>query len=300
MTTTDTRPADKSPADAELPDLRLPSADRARRRRARRILKLMPFGLMVLLAIIGPWIVPHNPLRVAGSPSLSPSGAFWMGTDSNGFDVFSRVIAATRVDLFIGVCATLICTGVGIAVGLVVGMNESKRGPLGVFARAVARGVDLVQAIPTIVIGLVVVAFYGASAATLIIAIAIVIAPLQARLVRTEVLRVRSEPYIEAGRVAGLSEFRLTTRHVLPNASWPAVENTAFVFGVAIILTAALGFLGVGLPPPTAEWGSMLSTGASDASVGRWWSALFPTLALGLAVSSVALAYSEVFRNKGD
>jgi peptide/nickel transport system permease protein len=205
------------------------------------------------------------------------------------------VIAATRVNVLIGVLVTVLATGAGIIVGLAIGMNESRRGPLGLLARGTARSVDLLQALPAVIVGLVIVAFYGASVPTMILAIAVIIFPLQARLVRTEVLRVRSEAYVEAGRVAGLGEFRLIVRHVLPNSSWPALENTAFVFGVAVILTAALGFLGVGLPPPAPEWGSMLARGASDASVGRWWSATFPTIALILAVSSVALAYSAVF-----
>jgi peptide/nickel transport system permease protein len=262
--------------------------------RIKLALLLTPLGLLVLVAVVGPWLVPHDPEQVVAAPSLSPSGTYWMGTDSSGLDVASRVIVATRVDLLIGLAVTVIATAAGIALGLLIGMNESGRGPLGVVARGAARGVDLIQALPAVVIGVVAVAFYGASASTLVIAIAIILAPLQARLVRTEVLRVRSEAYLEAGRIAGLSELRLAVRHVLPNSSWPALENTAFLFGVAVILTAALGFLGVGLPPPRPEWGSMLATGGSDASVGRWWSALFPTLAMALTVSSVALAYSAV------
>jgi peptide/nickel transport system permease protein len=258
-------------------------------------LKLLPLAIMLLLAVIGPWIVPHDPEKVIGLPSIPPGGAFWMGTDSAGLDVFSRVVAATRVNVLIGVLVTVLATGAGIIVGLAIGMNESRRGPLGLLARGTARAVDLLQALPAVIVGLVIVAFYGASVPTMILAIAVIIFPLQARLVRTEVLRVRSEAYVEAGRVAGLGELRLIVRHVLPNSSWPALENTAFVFGVAVILTAALGFLGVGLPPPAPEWGSMLARGASDASVGRWWSATFPTIALILAVSSVALAYSAVF-----
>jgi peptide/nickel transport system permease protein len=256
--------------------------------------------MLVLIAALGPLVVPHDPRMVAAEPSLPPSGQFWMGTDSSGLDVASRVIAATRVDLTIGLMVTVTATAIGIGLGLLIGMNESARGPLGYLARGLARAVDLVQAVPAVVIGVVVVAFYGASATTLVIAIALILVPLQARLVRTEVLRVRSEAYLEAGRVAGLGELRLTIRHVLPNASWPALENTAFLFGVAVILTAALGFLGVGLPPPEPEWGSMLATGGSDASVGRWWSAVFPTVALAITVSSVALAYSAVTTSRHD
>jgi peptide/nickel transport system permease protein len=270
------------------------TASTHRRRRVGVALRLAPLTVVVLIALFGPLLVPHDPKMVVADPSLAPSAQHWMGTDSSGLDVASRVIAATRVDLTIGLMVTVAATAVGIALGLLIGMNESSRGPLGYLARGLARAVDLVQAVPAVVIGVVVVALYGASATTLVIAIAVILVPLQARLVRTEVLRVRSEAYLEAGRVAGLGELRLTLRHVLPNASWPALENTAFLFGVAVILTAALGFLGVGLPPPEPEWGSMLATGGSDASVGRWWSAVFPTLALAVTVASVALAYSAV------
>jgi peptide/nickel transport system permease protein len=257
-------------------------------------LKLVPLGALIILAVVGPIVGPYATNKVVARPGLSPSGKFWFGTDSSGFDVFSRTLAAFRLDTVIGVATTVIATVIGIALGLLIGMNESRRGPLGLAARFLARCIDLLQALPAVIIGLVVVAFYGASSPAIIVAISIIVMPLQCRLVRTEVLRVRTEAYLEAGRVAGLGEFRLTVRHVLPNSSWPAIENGPFLFGVAVILTAALGFLGVGVPPPTPEWGSMLSTAASDASVGRWWGAAFPTLALIFAVAAVAMAHGAL------
>jgi peptide/nickel transport system permease protein len=151
------------------------------------------------------------------------------------------------------------------------------------------------QAIPAIVVGLVLVAFFGTSVETLTIAMIVVLSPNQARLVRTEVLRVRTEAYLDAARMAGEREASVTVRHVLPNASWPALENSTLVFGAAILLTATLGFLGVGLHPPTPEWGSMISTGASDAAVGRWWPALFPALAIIASVASFAAAGHRLF-----
>lgn len=260
--------------------------------RAGLALRLTPAALLIIIAIIGPLVAPHASTEVAGIPSLPPGGRFWFGTDSSGLDVFSRVLVATRLNVFIGVASTLLATIIGILIGLLIGMNESGRGPIGLLARSLARALDLLQALPAIIVGLIVVAFYGASTTTIIMAISIIVMPLQARLVRTEVLRVRTEAYLEAARIAGLSELRLTLRHVLPNSSWPAAENTPFLFGVAVILTAALGFLGVGVPPPTAEWGSMLAQGASGASVGIWWPASFPALALIGSVASVALAHS--------
>jgi peptide/nickel transport system permease protein len=155
---------------------------------------------------------------------------------------------------------------------------------------------DLTQAIPAVVIGLVMVSFYGASETTLILAITIIVTPIQSRLVRTEVLKVRSEAYLDASRMAGLREFHLTMRNVLPNSSWPVMENSSVIFGVAIILTAALGFLGVGLPPPKPEWGSMISRGASDAEVGRWWSFAFPAIALVFTVASAAMGTATALK----
>jgi peptide/nickel transport system permease protein len=273
------------------------SRGHGRMTRAGLALRLTPAAVLVIIAVIGPLVAPYASTKVAGIPSVPPGSQFWFGTDSSGLDVFSRVLVATRLNVFIGVASTLLASMVGILIGLLIGMNESGRGPIGLLARGVARALDLLQALPAIIVGLIVVAFYGASTTTIILAISIIVMPLQARLVRTEVLRVRTEAYLEAARIAGLSELRLTLRHVLPNSSWPAVENTPFLFGVAVILTAALGFLGVGVPPPTAEWGSMLAQGASGASVGIWWPASFPALALIGSVASVALAYS-VFTDK--
>jgi peptide/nickel transport system permease protein len=260
--------------------------------------KFAPAAIYVFLAIFGPLFAPWSGTSVVGSPNLVPNGTYLFGTDGSGLDVLSRVIDGTRNDLIIAGMTVLLATVVGIIVGLFVGMNESRRGPFGIIARGVSRGLDLLQAIPAIVIGLVLVAFFGRSLATLGVALSVILAPNQARLVRTEVLRVRSEAYLDAARMAGETEFALTVRHVLPNASWPAMENSSVVFGAAILLTATLGFLGVGLHPPTPEWGAMISTAASDALVGRWWSGLFPALAITGCVYSFSVAGQHLFGRK--
>jgi peptide/nickel transport system permease protein len=254
-----------------------------------------PVAIVFLIAVIGPWIVPLSPIDVAGSPNLSPGGAFPFGTDSTGLDVFSRTIAAARNDILIATLTSLIATAVGILLGLLIGMNESRRGILGLVGRFLVRVLDLIQAVPAVVIALALVAVVGTSVTSLTIALAIILTPNQARMVRTEVLKVRTDAYIDAARMAGEREFALTMRHVLPNASWPALENSSLVFGASILTTATLGFLGVGLHPPTPEWGSMISTGASDAAVGRWWSFVFPAAALLIAVASFALAGHRIF-----
>jgi peptide/nickel transport system permease protein len=261
----------------------------------RLILRLIPLLGFALLAVVGPKLIPFSATDVIGTPSVSPNGTYFMGTDATGLDVFSRVIAAARNDLTIGAMTVVLATVSGILVGLLVGMNESKHGPLGALARGLSRSLDLLQAIPAIVIGLVLVAFLGTNIWALTFAMSVILAPNQARMVRTEVLRVRTEPYLDAARISGEREFALAIRHVLPNASWPALENTTVVFSAAILLTATLGFLGVGLHPPTPEWGSMISTGASDAAVGRWWPALFPAAAIIGCVFAVSSAGQALF-----
>lgn len=258
-------------------------------------LGFLPAAVIVLVAIVGPWVVPFSATDVVAPTNLSPNGTHLMGTDSSGLDVFSRVLAATRNDILIALATALISTAAGIAAGLLIGMNESRGGAIGFVARGLSRGLDLLQAIPAVVIALALVAFFGNSILSMTITLAIILGPNQARLVRTEVLKVRTEAYLDAARMAGEREFALTVRHVLPNASWPALENASLVFGAAILLTATLGFLGIGLEPPTPEWGSMISTGASDAAVGRWWSALFPAVAIVIAVGAFAIAGQRAF-----
>ncbi|CUU60333.1 peptide/nickel transport system permease protein [Parafrankia irregularis] len=261
----------------------------------RLLISLLPLVLLAVVAVIGPWITPYDPERVAGPSSKGPSGDHWFGTDGSGLDVLSQLLAATRTNVGVATVVVLLATVGGAFLGLLTGMNESSRGPRGVLARIIGRAVDFVQAVPGMLVGLVAVAFYGASLTTLVATLAIVLAPLQARLVRTEVLRVRSDAYVDAARLAGLSELRLTLRHVLPNSCRPALENISVIFAVSIILTASLGFLGAGLPPPHPEWGSMISRGATDAAVGRWWPATFPTIALILTVAIMASSAAKLF-----
>lgn len=255
----------------------------------------IPFVSIVVVAVIGPRFAPHSATTVVGAPSTGPSADFWFGTDTNGMDVFSRVLSATRLDVGVGLAVTVAATAIALFIGLLAGMNEHRRGVGGILARASARTVDMVQAIPAMVAGLVLLSFFGRTIPTLIVALTVILIPMQARLVRTEVLRVRSEAYIDAARMSGLHEVRILIRHVLPNSASSALENTSAIFGIAIIFCAGLGFLGVGVPPPTPEWGSMLASGATDAAVGRWWSAFFPALALGITVAAAAGATKALF-----
>jgi peptide/nickel transport system permease protein len=284
---------------APVPTLRRASTGRAKVRRSgirAAWPAMVPFACIVFIAIFLVGVTPFSPTHVSGGPSIAPNATHWFGTDSAGLDVFSRVIAATRINLLIALMVSVLATVVGILLGLLLGMNEAAKGVRGQTAQVTARVIDLVEAIPGVVIGLIAVAFYGANIVTLTLAMAFILFPIQMRLTRTEVLRVRSEAYLDAARMKGMSETALTIRHVMPNASWGALENSSVIFAVSIILTAGLGFIGVGLPPPTPEWGSMLSRGASDAIAGRWWSAAFPAVALAVTVASVSLFAGALFR----
>ena len=256
---------------------------------------LVPLALVLLVTATASLVSPFDPERGAGAASQPPGSSNWFGTDSAGMDVFSRTISAFQVDIPIALLTTLFATVIGITLGLVIGMSESVRGPRSWIARGLARLIDLMESIPAVVLGLVVVAMFGANAATLVAFMSVVLCAGQTRLTRTEVLRIRREAFIDAGRMAGESEFALTMRHVLPNAAWPALQNSSVIFAISIILTAGLGFIGAGMPPPTPEWGGMISRGASDALVGRWWSAAFPAAALALTVASFSAAANAVF-----
>lgn len=252
-------------------------------------LALVSAGVIVLLALIGPYIGPYDPTDIVGRPSQPPSAQFWAGTDQTGMDVFSRTMAGTRIDVIIALASTAVATTVGVALGLIIGMNEAGRSLVGFLARGCSRFLDLMEAVPVVIISLVIVSFFGINTMTMIVALSIILMPIQARLVRTEVLRVRSEAYLDAARQAGLTEREIIVRHVLPNSTRPALQNTSVVFGITIVLTAALGFLGVGLAPPTPEWGSMITRGAGDAAVGKLWAAGVPSIALCITVATVSI-----------
>jgi len=280
------------------PELLRPARTRISVRSVVRWLPALPLVILLLIALVGPTMLPFDPARTVDQSSIPPGGTYWFGTDASGLDVYSRTIAATRLDLIIAGSVTLLATAGGCALGLLLGMNESHGGVPGLGARGVSRLLDLLQAVPPMLVGLVVVAFFGTSTLTIVLAIAVILLPLQARLVRTETMRVRSEAYLDAARLAGESELGLTRRHVLPNAIDPALTNLSLIFAVAIIITAGLGFVGAGVPPPTAEWGAMIAAGAADVQAGRWWAATFPSLALALSVAAVAMANQAFLRHR--
>lgn len=249
---------------------------------------VFPAAVVLIIVIFGRFIEPYNPEKVVAAADLAPSGSHLFGTDSTGMDVFSRTIASAQNDVIMALLVTFFATILGLFVGLAIGMNESRGRAIGPASRGVARFLDLTDAIPPLVVGVVIVGLIGASVVSLSIALAFILMPSQARLTRVEVLKVRSDAYVEAALMAGLMPWQVTLRHVLPNAGRPTIENCSSIFGYSIIVLASLGFLGIGLNPPTPEWGSMISDGLSDVMLGTWWPMFFPAIALMLTVIAAA------------
>jgi len=252
------------------------------------LLSIVSAAALVFFLLFGGLLVPHDPEKVIAGALLPPSGDYWFGTDATGMDVFSRTVAGAQIDIALALAVTVVATVGGVLLGLLIGTSESRKGAVGMAGRGVTRFLDLTDAIPPLVIGVVIVGLMGATLMSLSIALAFIMMPVQARLTRAEVLKVRNDAYVEAGLIAGLRPLQVTLRHVLPNSVRPAIENCSTVFGYSVIVLASLGFLGVGLNPPTPEWGNMISSGVSGVMLGSWWPTFFPALALMLAVIAAA------------
>lgn len=213
-------------------------------------------ALLVLCALIGLWIVPHSPDAIDLSNSLGPIDlAHPFGTDNSGRDIFSRIIVGSRLSLLGPLLVVVISTAVGVPLGLLAGYRG------GAVDAVLSRLWDLMFAFPPLLLAIVIVATFGAGFRTATIAIGITYIPLLARVVRGVVLAERSKPYVEACKVQGFSGARTALAHVLPNVAPTIVAQSTLNFGYALLDLAALAFLGLGVQPPTADWGAMLAEG---------------------------------------
>jgi peptide/nickel transport system permease protein len=253
------------------------------------------FGLAIVfvtcfLALFGPWIAPYPPEEaLSGKAVLRPSAEHWMGTDISGMDIFSRVIAAPRIDLTIALISTAIAFTAGIILGVLSGFFAGARGLWAAVSNAIIRGADIFQAFPLFIFALALVGFRGPRVENVILALAFLNTPFFLRVTRGAVLHVRERPFIEAARCVGNSPLRVAFSHVMPNALTPALANLSPTIGFSILLTSALSFVGAGVPIPTPEWGSMIAIGAPNMMTGQWWTALFPGLALAVTILGYAL-----------
>ncbi|MZR32380.1 ABC transporter permease [Sneathiella litorea] len=237
------------------------------------------FVLLIVAAIIGPAIVPYDPMASSASQSLkAPSWEHWFGTDQLGRDVFSRIVVATRLDLSIAVSAVAISFVFGSILGSLAGFFG------GWVDRIVGRITDTIMAFPLFVLAMGIVAALGNSVENIVYATAIINLPFYARVSRTEVNIRRSSDFVLAARLAGNSSLRLLATHIYPNTLPPLMVQVSLNMGWAILNAAGLSFIGLGVRPPTAEWGIMVAEGAGYIVSGEWWLAIFPGLALMLAV----------------
>jgi len=237
------------------------------------------FVLLVALAAAGPWLVPYDPLASNTAEALRPpSRAHWFGTDQLGRDLLSRVVVATRLDLTISICAVMIAFAVGSAAGVAGGFYG------GWTDRLMGRVLDTIMAFPLFVLAMGIVAALGNTVANIVYATAIINVPFYARLARSEVMVRREAGFIEAARLGGNGGVRILAVHLFPNCLPPMMVQISLNLGWAILNAAGLSFIGLGVRPPTPEWGIMVAEGAAFIVSGEWWIALFPGAALMLAV----------------
>lgn len=231
--------------------------------------------LFALMAIFAPLLAPYSPTRVFPEHILeAPSAMFPFGTDINGMDILSRVIHGARIDLTIAGAAVVISLTIGLVLGLVSGYVR------GWFDLLLLRTMDVLQAIPVLILALAVVAASGQSLTIVILVIAFVDIPIYTRLVRAQTLSIRESAYVESARAVGNPPVRLLAKHILPNAFPPVIIQTSVRFAWAVKITAGLAFVGVGIQVPTPEWGAMIRVGAGQIISGVWWPSVFPGLAI--------------------
>jgi peptide/nickel transport system permease protein len=237
------------------------------------------FALIVLAALFGPYIVPYDPFASNTAMALKgPSAAHWFGTDQLGRDIFSRVVVATRLDFFIAVAsvALVFLMGglAGVAAGFFGGWTE----------RIVSRISDTIMAFPLFVLAMGIVAALGNTVQNIILATAIVNFPLYARVARAEANIRREAGFVQAARLSGNGEMRILLGHILPNIMPIMIVQMSLTMGYAILNAAGLSFIGLGVRPPTPEWGIMVAEGAAFMVSGEWWIAFFPGITLMIAV----------------
>jgi len=239
-------------------------------------------GGFILIAILAPWLAPHDPLGQNLSDKMTPG--FWqggtrypLGTDELGRDVLSRIVYGTRISLLVGVIAIALMNLIGVTAGLAAGYFGGR------LDDAVMRMVDVMLSFPYIILAIGIMAVLGQGVVNAMMAISIVFTPTMTRIVRGVTLTLKARQFIEAARALGAGTARLLFRHLLPNVMPQIIIFSALSLGETILYIAALGFLGLGISPPTPEWGAMISSGKDNLVLGVWWPSTFPGIAISLA-----------------
>jgi peptide/nickel transport system permease protein len=234
---------------------------------------------LIVIAIVAPWVVPYDPNAVDLNGVLqAPSARHVFGTDQVGRDVLSRVMIAARLDLAIAFAAVLLSFVVGTCIGGAAALFG------GVTDRIVGRASDVLMTFPLFVVAMAIVAALGNSVQSIVLASGLVNLPFFARLARSEISVLRAQQFVEAARAGGSSELQILFGFMIPNALPTLVVQVSTGLGWAVLNAASLSFIGLGISPPTAEWGIMVAEGAANILSGFWWLAIFPGIALTLTV----------------
>ena len=234
----------------------------------------------IILCVIGPAIVPHDPLAQEMPRFLAPGGQAWLGTDELGRDVFSRIIAGARVTISLALLLVAMSMVVGSLVGILAGFFG------GWVDEVFMRITDLVLAFPTVILAMVTAAALGASLFNAVLAALIVSWPPYARVVRSMVLSLRGGDFVASGRLLGFSPWKSMRLDILPNVAGQTVVQASLDIGSAALLLSGLSFLGLGAKPPTPEWGSMISS--AIVNFDKWWLGIFP----GVAILTVVISFN--------
>lgn len=238
--------------------------------------------LAALVAVGAPAIVPYDPWDInATTQLLAPSSQFWFGTDLLGRDIFSRTVYGTRVSLFVGIIAMLVATSIGAFVGIVSAYYGGKTDLV------IQRFIDSITYLPSLVLGLALMAAFGPGFTSLILAMIIIFTSRGVRIIRSQALSIRELPYVDASYSIGASDLRIMLRHILPNTFGPMMVVATTMIGSAIVIEASLSFLGVGLPPHVISWGGMLSGEILLDFASAPWIGIFPGMALTLVVFAI-------------
>jgi peptide/nickel transport system permease protein len=258
------------------------------RRLSRNVMSLAALGVIVAVALAAaaaPLIMPYDPDAPDADHALeAPGPRHWLGTDLYGRDQLTRIVYAGRVDLLVALAVTAIALSAGAALGAVSGYRG------GWIDQLLMRVIDTIQAFPSFILAMGIAAALGNSVTNIVIAIAITHVPIYARLIRGEMLRIREMEYAEAARTVGNRQRRIIFYHLLPNCFPPVIVQATLAMGFAILTVAALSYIGLGIRPPTSEWGAMTAEGAGYIVSGEWWIFLFP----GVAIMTTVLSFNLV------
>jgi peptide/nickel transport system permease protein len=257
--------------------------ERLRRDRAAKI-ALATILVIVLLALLAPVfarILGHGPNQQfidigenANGGPVPPSGTFWLGTDNNGRDLFIRILYGARISLLVGVLATMISVALGVVLGLAAGFIG------GLVDTVIARLIDVMLSIPVLILAISIAYIWHPSLWLVIIIVGVLSFTYLARIVRGQVISIKSREFIEAARALGANPWRIMFIDLLPNVMAQVIVYATLLIPAAIVFEASLSFLGVGVPPPTADWGSMISDASGFFQYGYWWFLFFPSVAL--------------------